>query len=167
MVGILHVSDALREEELVPLYSFFFFFLQSGAYTEVVLYFNYFKNSIVQMPTALSVFPLSQAAFQQFIADVGMVYSLNFVTKAEDFLIEPSKTQYIAEVRRQIRNYLMLSALVQNKTGEHASRMIAMKNAKDNATTFVKQLTLTFNKARQGAITQEISEIVSAKIAIE
>jgi F-type H+-transporting ATPase subunit gamma len=44
--------------------------------------------------------------------------------------------------------------------------MIAMKNAKDNATDFVKSLTLSFNKARQGAITQEISEIVSAKIAI-
>ena len=45
--------------------------------------------------------------------------------------------------------------------------MIAMKNAKDNATSMVDNLTLQFNKARQGAITQEISEIVSAKLAIE
>lgn len=45
--------------------------------------------------------------------------------------------------------------------------MIAMKSAKDNAVEFVKTLTLSFNKARQGAITQEISEIVGAKIAIE
>ena len=45
--------------------------------------------------------------------------------------------------------------------------MIAMKNAKDNATGFVKKLTLNYNKTRQGVITQEISEIVSAKIAIE
>jgi F-type H+-transporting ATPase subunit gamma len=44
--------------------------------------------------------------------------------------------------------------------------MVAMKSAKDNATDLVKSLTLSFNKARQGAITQEISEIVSAKIAI-
>lgn len=70
-------------------------------------------------------------------------------------------------MKRQMRNYIMMSALIQNKTGEHAARMIAMKNAKDNATGFVKSLTLKFNKERQAAITKEISEIVSAKIAIE
>ena len=69
-------------------------------------------------------------------------------------------------MRRQVRNYVINAALIQNKTGEHAARMIAMKNAKDNAIDFVESLTLQFNKARQGAITQEISEIVSAKIAI-
>jgi F-type H+-transporting ATPase subunit gamma len=75
-------------------------------------------------------------------------------------------SSYAKELRRQIRNYIINAALVQNKTGEHAARMIAMKNAKDNAIDFKKSLTLSFNKARQGAITQEISEIVSAKIAI-
>jgi F-type H+-transporting ATPase subunit gamma len=52
-------------------------------------------------------------------------------------------------MRRQVRNYVINAALIQNKTGEHAARMIAMKNAKDNAIDFVKSLTLQFNKARQ------------------
>lgn len=166
-VGTLHISDAMREEELLPLYNFFDEVTKSWTYSEVVLYFNYFKNSIMQVPTALPVFPLSKDTFDVFVKDLEVTYALNFMTKAEDFKIEPSEEEYIAEVKRQVRNYVLLSAVVQNKTGEHAARMIAMKNAKDNATTFVKQLTLYFNKARQGAITQEISEIVSAKIAIE
>jgi F-type H+-transporting ATPase subunit gamma len=48
-----------------------------------------------------------------------------------------------------------------------ASRMIAMKNAKDNASSMIKDLTVSFNKARQAAITQEITEIVSAKFSME
>jgi F-type H+-transporting ATPase subunit gamma len=82
-------------------------------------------------------------------------------------IIEPSFHEVKTEMKRQMSNYIMMSTMLQNKTGEHASRMIAMKNAKDNATSFVKSLTLTFNKERQASITKEISEIVSAKIAIE
>jgi F-type H+-transporting ATPase subunit gamma len=82
-------------------------------------------------------------------------------------VIEPNQEALKIEFKRQMRNYMINAAVIQNKAGEHASRMIAMKNAKDNASGFVKKLTLTYNKTRQGVITQEISEIVSAKIAIE
>jgi len=56
---------------------------------------------------------------------------------------------------------------LQNKAGEFASRMLAMKNAKDNANEMIKGLVLSFNKARQSLITQEVTEIMSAKMAIE
>jgi F-type H+-transporting ATPase subunit gamma len=62
---------------------------------------------------------------------------------------------------------MIYSAILQNKTGEHAARMIAMKNAGDNSDKMIKNLTLSFNKARQASITKEISEITSAKMAIE
>jgi F-type H+-transporting ATPase subunit gamma len=60
-----------------------------------------------------------------------------------------------------------MAALLQNKLTEHAQRMIAMKWAKDNCGQLIDSLTLQYNKARQAAITKEISEIVSAKLAIE
>lgn len=167
IVWTLHLTDTLSEENLVPLYSYFDRAVQDGAYDEVVLYFNYFKNSILQVPTALRVFPLVKETFSKFVGELAISYPISFDIKVDDLIIEPDMPAYLAEVNRQIRNYVLLSAVVQNKAWEHAARMIAMKNAKDNATTFVKQLTLNFNKARQGAITQEISEIVSAKIAIE
>ncbi len=62
---------------------------------------------------------------------------------------------------------MIYSSIIRNKTGEFADRMIAMKNAKDNSTTMIKNLRLSYNKARQSAVTQEISEIMGAKMALE
>lgn len=137
-------------------------------YGKVSLYFNFFKNSIIQIPTSIQVFPLSLGEIKMFFDGVELPLAVAWTEDdSKDLLVEPSLDEVRTEVRRQIRNYVIMSALVQNKTGEHAARMIAMKNAKDNATGFVKSLTLKFNKERQAAITKEISEIVSAKIAIE
>ena len=115
----------------------------------------------------MQVFPLSVEEMQTFFAEVGVTFDGTSVRADADVLVEPDIETVRTEIKRQIRNYVIMSALVQNKTGEHAARMIAMKSAKDNATGFVKSLTLKYNKERQAAITKEISEIVSAKIAIE
>jgi F-type H+-transporting ATPase subunit gamma len=136
-------------------------------YEEVTLYFNFFKNTIMQAPTAVQLMPFDKESFTSFISDLEIDYTFDSNIGNKDMIIEPDLKSYIVEMKRQIRNYVINAALVQNKTGEHAARMVAMKSAKDNAVDFVKSLTLSFNKARQGAITQEISEIVSAKIAIE
>lgn len=167
IVGHINVSDKLTQKELLPLFSFFDQAIQQGQYTSVSLAFNYFKNSIVQLPTTIQLFPLTLEQISSFFAGIEVDVALDSGVGNKDLLVEPSIGEVRKEIRRQIRNYVIMSALVQNKTGEHAARMIAMKNAKDNATSFVKSLTLKFNKERQAAITKEISEIVSAKIAIE
>lgn len=166
IVGSLHIGDSFSEEELLPLYSYFDEALKSGDYTHVSLYFNYFKNVIMQIPAAVQLVPFTQESFTSFTKDLEIDHSFVSATWEKDLIIEPNLEEYSIEMRRQIRNYVINAALIQNKTWEHAARMIAMKNAKDNAVDFVKSLTLAFNKARQWAITQEISEIVSAKIAI-
>jgi F-type H+-transporting ATPase subunit gamma len=168
IVGHMQVGETFSSEELLALYTFFEDAIRKWAYKKVSLYFNFFKNSIIQIPTSIQVFPLSLVEVKMFFD--GIEFPLVEEAHADsdkDILVEPSLDEVRTEIRRQIRNYVILSALVQNKTGEHAARMIAMKNAKDNATGFVKALTLKFNKERQAAITKEISEIVSAKIAIE
>ena len=81
--------------------------------------------------------------------------------------MEPSSAHVTKELRNQIKNYLITATVLQNKIAEHAGRMIAMKNAKDNCTSFISKLTLQFNKLRQANITREISEITAAKIALE
>lgn len=166
IVGSIHIGDSFTEEELLPLYSYFDQAVNQSEYTHVSLYFNYFKNSIAQIPAAVQLMPLTQEWFGSFIEDLEIDYTFKSHVWKKDLIIEPDLESYITEMRRQVRNYVINAALIQNKTGEHAARMIAMKNAKDNAIDFVESLTLQFNKARQGAITQEISEIVSAKIAI-
>jgi len=167
IVGHINISDKLAQKELLPLFSFFDQAIEQWEYTSVSLAFNYFKNSIMQIPTTIQLFPLTLEQISAFFEGIDVKVDVDAGTGNKDLLIEPSLDEVRTEVRRQIRNYVIMSALVQNKTGEHAARMIAMKNAKDNATGFVKSLTLKFNKERQAAITKEISEIVSAKIAIE
>ena len=58
-------------------------------------------------------------------------------------------------------------AVLESDASEHSARMLAMRNASDSATDMIKELNLTYNKARQAAITQEISEIVSGAAALE
>ena len=61
---------------------------------------------------------------------------------------------------------LVYHAVLENLASEHAARMIAMKSASDNASELIDELTLAYNKARQAAITQEISEIVGGAAAV-
>lgn len=166
IVWSIQIGDNFAEKDLLPLFTFFDQSLDSGDYSEVQLYFNYFKNSIMQIPTSVELYPFRKESLESFLWEIKIDVTAPEL-EDKDLMIEPNLPDYLAEIRRQIRNYIISSAIVQNKTGEHAARMIAMKSAKDNATDMWKSLKRTFNKARQWAITQEISEIVSAKIAIE
>ena len=81
--------------------------------------------------------------------------------------LEPSKSVIMKKSYDIMMNVIVYGAILHNKTGEFAARMLAMKGAKDNASTIIDDLTLAYNKARQDAITKEVLEIVSAKTVIE
>ena len=81
--------------------------------------------------------------------------------------LEPSKSVILKKSYDIMMNVIVYGAILHNKTGEFAARMLAMKGAKDNASTIIEDLTLAYNKARQDAITKEVLEIVSAKTVIE
>lgn len=167
VVGTLTIKDDFTDEDLLPLYDFLKISLEKRQYKEIKIYFNYFKNSLIQIPSSLQLFPLSMDTFHNFVWELWIEYKCNINIWKKDLLIEPNPKEFLKEIYRQIRSYMITSAIIQNKTGEHAARMIAMKNAKDNSKSIIHSLTLSFNKARQAAVTQEISEIVSAKIALE
>jgi F-type H+-transporting ATPase subunit gamma len=167
IVWYINLKDNFQEIHLLNLFTYFEQSVLSNTYTNIKIYFNYFKNILTQLPTALQLYPLNTESFQLFLKDIDLSMPIHNDVNHKDLIIEPDKNTLIAEIRRQIRSYIMMSAIIQNKAWEHASRMLAMKNAKDNSTTYIKGLTLAFNKTRQSMITQEISEIVSAKIAIE
>ena len=159
------MPDRLDEEHFLPLLDFVYSSLREGKYAEVLIYFNFFKNVVVQLPTSIYFFPLDFRTFEDINKELDL--HIEEKPKHREFLIEPGAKELIKELQRQFRNYLFFTAILQNKTGEFASRMLAMKNAKDNSSEMIKKLTLIFNKERQAKITQEVSEIVSAKEAIE
>lgn len=167
VVWNLSLKDNFVDEDLLPLFAFVREALSNYKYSKVTIYFNYFKNSLIQIPTSVQIYPMQKETFQEFACDIDLVCSTEFGSTSSDIIIEPTVGEFIREMHRQIRNYIIESAIIQNKAWEHASRMIAMKNATDNSKSFIDTLTLSFNKARQASVTQEISEIVSAKIAME
>lgn len=169
VVGNQSIKDAFTEEDLYILYTFISVALQKKAYRSITLYFNFFKNAMQQLPLHVNLFPLGKENVQTFLdeLDINLDEFLTPEIEYKDLIVEPSAKMLAREIQQQLIQHIVYGAILQNKTGEFASRMIAMKNAKENSISMIKSLKLSFNKARQTAITQEVSEIMSAKMAIE
>jgi len=165
----INVQDNFSEDDLSDLFLFLNKIISEKKYQTVSIYFNYFRNAMTQVPVKLQIFPLNEESFKSFSQeleiDIDELVSKDIEKK--DILLEPTSKELAKEIKKQLLEHMIYWAILQNKTWEFASRMIAMKNAKDNSTSLIKTLQLSFNKARQWAITQEISEIVGAKMAIE
>lgn len=84
----------------------------------------------------------------------------------EDVLFEPSPEQVLITITPQLLEVQLLQACLESSASEHSMRMMAMKNASDNASDIIDDLTLEFNNARQAAITQELAEITGGAEAI-
>ncbi len=166
VVGNLMLGDDYTQSDLAALFAYID--VHAAQYRSVSLVFNFFKNILIQIPQSLTIYPLDMNQVKQLLEQSGAILNTTQSKKSkDDTLIEPSIPAVNNEILRQIKQYIIMSALQQNKLTEHAQRMIAMKWAKDNCGQLIDGLTLQYNKARQAAITKEISEIVSAKIAIE
>ncbi|MCZ1457404.1 F0F1 ATP synthase subunit gamma, partial [Enterococcus faecium] len=88
-------------------------------------------------------------------------------TFEQEYIFEPSKEEILSQLLPQYAESLIYGAIVDAKTAEHAAGMTAMKTATDNAANIIDELTVSYNRARQGAITQEITEIVAGASALE
>ena len=83
-----------------------------------------------------------------------------------DYIYEPGKVEIVENLIPQILRIQFYDAILESLAAEHGARMTAMHKATDNATDLIKELQLTYNKARQAAITSEISEVVSGAEAL-
>ncbi len=169
IVWSVHLKENFEQKDLSLIYTYLKKAIETNQYSKIKVYFNYFKNTITQIPLRFKIYPLDHETFDTFVQDVWIKLDMHVTDniKNKDIVIEPDKNFLKKQLISQLAEYIIFGAVLQNKAWEHASRMIAMKNATDNSKIMINSLTLTFNKARQSSITQEISEIVSAKIAIE
>lgn len=132
-------------------------------YKKVVVFYNYYVNTIRQIPISRELLPLTDVSIEKYFRDIlwdDFKYSDNKNDESA-YLVEPSLHDLLEEVLPMLVDSMFFDILIESKASEHSSRMIAMKNAKDNANKFASKLVLQYNKARQAAITKEISEIVS------
>ncbi len=124
----------------------------SGQLDRVYLVSNEFVNTMTQRPRATQLLPCP-------IAEEGGHEGY------WDYLYEPDSKEVLDGLLDRYVESIILNALIENKACEHSARMVAMKAATDNANGVVKDLRITYNKARQAAITQEIAEIVAGSAA--
>jgi F-type H+-transporting ATPase subunit gamma len=126
----------------------------SKQFDKVILVYNQFKNAAVQIPTEEQLLPIEAP---KGAANV----------KRTDYDFEPESEQIINElIPRSIRTQFY-KALLDSFASEHGARMTAMHKATDNASAMQKELKITYNKARQAAITKEILEIVGGAEALK
>lgn len=136
-------------------------------YSKIKVFYNHYVNTIRQVPVARDFLPLTKDGIELYFKQVfgdDFEQEKEFLTqnaKKSDYTIEPSKAQVLNELLPMLLDSMFYDILIEAKASEHSSRMIAMKNAKDNANKYASKLTLAYNKARQAAITKEVSEIVS------
>ena len=128
-------------------------FLQ-GKYDKVVLVYNQFKNAATQIIQSEQFLPLAPIASNKPVSQV-------------DYIFEPSKEEIVLTLIPKMLKTQLYKAIRDSFASEHGARMTAMHKATDNATALRNQLKLTYNKARQAAITNEILEIVGGAEALK
>lgn len=110
------------------------------------------------------------AASQQFVVEQFLPVKKAPVVKGEkrpDFIFEPDKAQLISELMPKILNTQLYKAVLDANASEHGARMTAMDKATENANDLLKSLKISYNRARQAAITTELTEIVSGAAALQ
>jgi len=122
-------------------------------YDQVILFYNHFKNAATQIVIKEQYLPISEDKENQ-----GEVQG--------DYIFEPNKSKILNELIPKSLSIQLYKAISDSIAGEHGARMTAMHKATDNASELRDQLKLTYNKARQTAITNEILEIVGGAEAL-
>ncbi|MGE5519465.1 MAG: ATP synthase F1 subunit gamma [Candidatus Dadabacteria bacterium] len=127
---------------------------QGKAYDRIELVYSQFKNAATQ-----------NFVVEQFLPIPKVVHA-GKATKA-DFIFDPNEEELIAELMPKILNTQLFKAVLDAHASEHGARMTAMDKATENANELLRALKITYNRARQAAITTELSEIVSGAAALQ
>ncbi|HEU0277449.1 MAG TPA: F0F1 ATP synthase subunit gamma [Rhodanobacteraceae bacterium] len=172
LVGtITHLGDHPRLEKLIGVMKIADDAFMAGTLDRVYLCYNQFVNTMTQRATVDVLLPLPAMAKEVEAATGDELHPAPAEARVKratswDYLYEPEAEPVIRHVLNRYYEAMVYHATLENLASEHAARMVAMKAASDNATKAIDTLTLIYNKARQAAITQEISEIVGGAAAV-
>ena len=136
-----------------------------GDVDHVDILFTNFISTISQKPQLYTLLPVSE--IKAVGADMhGERADEKLLKGATEFIFEPSAAQVFESLLPHYLNFRVYQILLEAKASEHSARMVAMKNATDNASQLIKDLTLEYNKLRQANITKELLEITTATMAM-
>jgi F-type H+-transporting ATPase subunit gamma len=151
--NVAHLGDTPHLEKLIGPVKVMIDAVQNGELDRVYIAYTRFINTMKQEPVVEQLLPLTGER-------------LGTPQGSWDYLYEPEARVVIDELLVRYVEALIYQAVAENMASEQSARMVAMKSATDNAGTVIKELQLVYNKARQAAITKELSEIVGGAAAI-
>ena len=140
-------------------------FTKGEADTVDILFTN-FISTLVQKPESRSLLPVGEIKAVHAELEEGAGGDAKLLKGATEFLFEPGADQVLGALLPHYLNFQVYQILLEAKASEHSARMVAMKNATDNAKQLIKDLTLEYNKLRQANITKELLEITTAQMAM-
>lgn len=152
VLEITGVSDQPSYDDISDLSKQAVGMFADGTFDELYLFYNHFVSAISQEVTQKQLLPLKDLAVS---------------TKVTSYEFDPSAEEILEVLLPQYAESLIYGALLDGKASEHAARMSAMRSATDNAKDLISNLSIVYNRARQAAITQEITEIVGGAAALE
>ena len=136
-----------------------------GEVDEVIVLYTNFISTLTQKPEARPMLPIIEIKGVQSGIH-GDSEKVALEQSSVDYLFEPSAPEVLGELLPRALNFEVYQFLLEAKASEHSSRMVAMKNATDNAKQLIKSLTLEYNKLRQANITKELLEITTSQMAM-
>ncbi|MBG15958.1 MAG: ATP synthase F1 subunit gamma [Crocinitomicaceae bacterium] len=146
--------DDLSFENIVPLTEVLMEKYSDGTFDKILVVYNSFKNAAVQLLMSEQLLPIVKSENEEKSTD------------NTDYIFEPSQEEIITDLIPNSLKVSFYKAMLDSLASEHGARMTAMHKATDNASELIKDLKLTYNKARQAAITNEILEIVGGAEAL-
>ena len=148
-----HLGDAPEIEDIIGTVKVMLDAFDNGEIDRLYVVYNKFVNTMTQEPHIDQLLPIQKSDDQE-------------LEHHWDYIYEPEAKEVLTDLLTRYIESLVYQALVENIACEQAARMVAMKAASDNAGNMIDDLELVYNKARQAAITQELSEIVSGAAAV-
>ncbi|MEO2147793.1 MAG: ATP synthase F1 subunit gamma [Flavobacteriaceae bacterium] len=148
------VYDEFSYENVKKIAELFMEKFSDESYDEIILVYNHSKNAATQHLTIEPYLPIEEDAEE------------SSAQASRDYIFEPSQSEILNELIPKALVVQLFKAISDSIAGEHGARMTAMYKATDNASELIDQLKLTYNKARQTAITNEILEIVGGAEAL-
>ncbi len=164
-----NLTDTPSLEDALPVARMIIDAYEKQTYDKVVVAYTDFKSALLQVAKLRQVLPISEIDLEKMISDVSETHQSKIPKKTDlnEYLFEPNRTDVLKIVLPRLVESQIYQTLLESSASEHSSRMVAMKNASESAKDMIEELNLTFNKARQAGITQEIAEIAGGAAALE
>jgi F-type H+-transporting ATPase subunit gamma len=159
LLADFHLKDAPGLLDTKPISKFLIDKFLAKEVDRVSVLYTRFINTLNLKPTVQTILPISAGDLPKPVGEVPEDESL-------EFLYEPSAAEVLAGIMPHYVHFQVYQMVLDARASEHSARMVAMKNATDNAKTLIKDLTLEYNKIRQASITTELLEISTAQMAL-